>query len=372
MMRPTRAEIRGSALRFNLDGIRRKVGPGVKIMGVVKANAYGHGMVGIADLMVDHGIDYLGVGFLEEGIALRNQGISHPILVLGGVLGSQIREFLKYNLEVTVASMEIGEAVEREAALFGGPKARVHVKIDTGMERIGVRAENAPGLLDRMFRLRHVEVVGVYSHFATSDEKDKSFALEQLARFERVLAYADAHGMPIPLRHMANSGAVLDLPQSYFTMVRPGVMTYGAYPSKETTESIPIEPVMSLESKVVFVKEVESGTSVSYGRRFVARRKTRIATVPIGYGDGYSRRLTNQAEVLIGGRRYPSVGTICMDQLMVDIGPDADVHVGENVVLIGRDGAESVSAWSVAEKLGTIPYEVFTAVAERVPRVIHH
>lgn len=369
-MRPTRAVISESALRFNLDGIRRKVGPGVKIMGVVKANAYGHGMEEISDIMVSWGVDYLGVGFLEEGIALRNLGVSLPILVLGGVLGNQVRDFLKYNLEITVSSLEIGKSIDHQAALFGAGKAKVHLKIDTGMERIGVRWENAGAFLERIFQLKHVEVAGVYSHFATSDEKDKSFALDQIARFERVLSSAGEKGLPVPLAHMANSGAVLDLPQSYFSMVRPGVMTYGAYPSRETSESVPVRPVMSLESKVVFLKDVDAGVGVSYGRRYTTARRTRIATVPIGYGDGYSRRLTNQAEVLIGGRRYPVVGTVCMDQLMVDLGPESPVRVGDNVVLVGRDGTETISAWDLAETLGTIPYEVFTGVTARVPRII--
>ncbi len=369
-MRPTRAEISAPALRFNLDGIRSKIGPGVKIMGVVKANAYGHGMAEIADIMVEYGVEYLGVGFLEEGIALRNHGISHPILVLGGVLGSQVHDFLKFDLDITVSSLEIGEWIDRQAALHGAGKAKVHLKVDTGMERIGVRSENAPYVLDRLVKLRHIELVGIYSHFATSDEKDKTFALVQLERFERVLAYARQKGYPVPMAHMANSGAVLDLPQSYFSMVRPGIMSYGAYPSRETSESIAIRPVMSLQSTVVFLKEADAGIGVSYGLRYRTIRKTKIATVPIGYGDGFSRNLTNQADVLIGGRRYPAVGTICMDQLMVDLGPESTVRVGDNVVLIGSDGAETISAWDLAGKLGTIPYEIFTAVAARVPRVV--
>ncbi len=330
-----------------------------------------NGMLEIADLMVDWGIDYFGVGFLEEGIALREHGITLPILVLGGVLGNQVRDFLKHNLEITVSSVEIGTSIDHQAALYGAGKARVHLKIDTGMERIGVRAENAPAFLERIYQLKNVEVAGIYSHFATADERDQSFALEQLARFERVLAYAKAHGMEVPLAHVANSGAVIDLPQAAFSMVRPGIMAYGAYPSRETSERIPLLPVMSLESKVVFLKEVEAGTSISYGRRYVTPERTRIATVPIGYGDGYSRRLSDSASVLIGGRRYPVVGTICMDQLMVDIGMEHPVHVGDNVVLLGRDGEESIGAWDLAAALGTIPYEVFTGIAARVPRIVY-
>jgi alanine racemase len=369
-MRPTRALISEAALRFNLDGIRRAVGPDVRIMGVVKANAYGHGMLEIADLMVAWGIDSFGVGFLEEGIALREHGITLPILVLGGVLGNQVRDFLKYNLEITVSSLAIGSSIDHQASLFGPGKAKVHLKIDTGMERIGVRPQSAPAFLDRMYAMKNIEVAGIYSHFATADEADKSFALEQLAKFQHVLDYAASRSMAVPLAHMANSGAVLDLPQSHFSMVRPGIMAYGAYPSKETSQSVPLLPVMSLESTVVFVKEVDAGTAISYGRRYRTTSHTKIATVPIGYGDGYSRRLSGRAEVLIGSVRYPVVGTICMDQLMVDLGPDSQVRVGDNVVLLGRDGTDAIGAWDLAEALDTIPYELFTGIAARVPRII--
>ena len=369
-MRLTRAEIDRQALRYNFDGIKKKVGTDVKIMGIVKANAYGHGMIEVASTLVDFGIDHLGAGFLEEGITLREKGVRVPILVLGGVLGNQVRQFLEYDLEITVSSIEIAERIEHEIQSNGGMKAKVHLKIDTGMERIGVRAENALQFVEKVCRLKHLEVVGIYSHFATSDEKDKSFASEQLDRFRTLLDTLHNRGIEIPLRHIANSGAVLDVPDSYFSMVRPGIMLYGIYPSKETSENIPLRPVLSLKSKVVFIKEVPAGQGISYGRKYVTSKKTRVATIPIGYGDGYSRRLTNNVEVLVGGKRCPVVGTICMDQLMVDIGFDAQVHVGDDVVLIGRDNNETISAWEIAEKLGTIPYEILTGIAVRVPRIL--
>lgn len=368
-MRLTRVEINLKCLRDNLDGIRQRVTKDVKIMGIVKANAYGHGIVEIAHALVQFGVDYLGVGFLEEGLVLRHTGISTPILVLGGVLGTQIQEFLKSELDLTVSSIEIAERIERDTQLNGKSKARVHLKIDTGMERIGVRAENASTFIQRVARLSHLEVVGIYSHFATSDEKDKSFAQQQLDRFDMVLQTTRKLGIEIPLKHIANSGAILDLPDSNFTMVRPGIMMYGVYPSQETSQSIPLRPVLTLKSNVVFVKEVPASTHISYGRKYTTTKKTKIVTVPIGYGDGYGRRLTNRSEVLIKGRRYPTVGTICMDQLMVEIGMDSSIHVGDEVTLLGTDANETISAWDLSEKLGTIPYELFTGISARVPRV---
>jgi len=369
-MRPTRAEINLNALRFNVEGIRRKVGAGVKVMGVVKANAYGHGIIGIAHALTRFGVDFLGVGFLEEGIELRDQGISAPILVLSGVVGSQIQQFLAYDLDITVASIAIADVINREAESLGGKRARVHLKIDTGMERIGVHAENAGSFIEHVCRLKNVDVVGLYSHFATADEAEKTFAHEQLRKFSAVLECVRQKGIEIPFQHIANSGAILDLPQSYCTMVRPGIMLYGIYPSETTSQSIPLQPVLSLRSKVVFIKEVPEGTSISYGRKYTTKHRTKIATVPVGYGDGYSRRLTNAAEAIVQGKRFPVVGTICMDQIMLDVGLDADVHVGMDVTLIGRNGNEVISGWEVANKLGTIPYEILTNIAARVPRVM--
>jgi alanine racemase len=368
-MRLTRIEIDLQSLRWNYNGIRKRVGNDVKIMGIVKANAYGHGIVEVARAFSSYGMDYLGVGFLEEGILLREHGITVPILVLGGVLDSQVRQFLEHNLEITVSSIEIAERIENEAKLNCGTKARVHVKIDTGMERIGVRSENAVQLVEKVCRLQHLELVGIYSHFATADEGDKTFAVQQLEQFTQVLQRLRVMGIEIPLQHIANSGAILDIPESYLTLVRPGILLYGAYPSRETSENIPLRQALTLKSKIVYIKDVPEGISISYGRKYFTKAKTRIATVPIGYGDGYSRVLSNQSDVLIVGHRYPVVGTICMDQLMVDIGTESRHHVGDDVVLIGKDGSEEISAWEISEKLGTIPYEVLTGIAARVPRI---
>lgn len=370
-MRQSRAEIELKSLRDNYEGIRKRVGDAVRIMGVVKANAYGHGIVEIARALESFGADYLGVGFLEEGVELRQNGIHVPILVLGGVMGSQIHEFLRHRLEFTIASLQIAQYVNEVASSIGR-KAPVHLKIDTGMERIGVRSPGAPAFIEAVCRMKQLEVVGLYSHLATSGTRDRTFVLEQLERFHDVLRKVSSAGIEIPYVHIANSGAILDLPESHFTMVRPGLMLYGAYPTRETSESIPLQPVMQLKSRIVYLKTVPAATSISYGRQYFTRAATSIATVPIGYGDGYSRRLSGQAEVLINGRRYPVAGTICMDQLMVDLGTGSGCRIGDDVTLLGRDGAEEISAWELADRSGTIPYEIFTAVTARVPRVYVH
>lgn len=369
----TRAEIDLNALRYNFDGIKKKVGANIKIMGIVKGNAYGHGIKEISQALANFGVDYIGVGFLSEGIALRKAGVQVPILVLGGVLGSQISDFLRYDLDITVSSLEIASRIEHEVSLTQNrKKARVHIKIDTGMGRLGVHHQNAFSFLQRLVQLQHLDIVGLYSHFATADDKDKSFAYYQLECFTNVVNQIRSAGIDIRYVHIANSGAILDIPESYFTMVRPGMMLYGVYPSKETSENIPLKPVLSLKSKVVFLKEVAANTSISYGRKYFTRCKTKIATIPIGYGDGYSRRLSNLAQVSIRGRRFPVVGVICMDQCMVDIGESTDIHVEDDVTLIGSDGQKSISVWELADALGTIPYEVLTGITARVPRIIIH
>jgi alanine racemase len=368
-MRPTRAEINADALRSNLSAIRRHVGRGVRVMAIVKANAYGHGITEVSRVLADEGIDYLGVGFLEEGILLRNAGVVAPILVLGGVLGEQTASFLEHNLEITVSSIELARRINAEAG-SAGRKARVHLKIDTGMERIGVRPENAMAFVRETASLPGIDLVGIYSHLATADEKDKSFAREQLQKFSGLIRTVEAAGIRIPLKHIANSGAILDIPEARFDMVRAGMMLYGVYPSRETSESVPVKPTLSLKSKVVFLKEVPAGKSIGYGRTYVTKKPTRIATIPVGYGDGYSRMLSHKVEVLIRGKRYPGVGTVCMDQMMVDVGNDTSVHVGDDVTLIGRDGNDEITPWDIAGKIGTNQYEVLCMIAARVPRVL--
>ena len=244
----------------------------------------------------------------------------------------------------------------------------IHVKIDTGMNRIGVEARELKNLLKTLAKLRRLEIKGIYTHFATADSRDKSFSKQQLAEFHQALDVLQKERVSAEVIHCAGSAGILDLPESYFSMVRPGIMLYGYYPSRETTESVLLKPVLSLKSRVSLVKWVEPGESVSYGRRYIAGQRTRIATLPLGYADGYMRSLTGRSSVLIGNRKFPTAGTICMDQLMVDVGR-ADVRVGDEAVLIGRQHRERITAWDLAATLGTIPYEICTNISSRVPRI---
>jgi alanine racemase len=363
--RPTRAEIRLGALRRNYELARSLAGPGVKVMAVVKANAYGHGLVRVATELVAAGADYLGVAFLEEGEALRRAGVKAPILVLGAVATAQIPRFIESDLEITLPSLEKARAVSA-AAVAAGARAAVHLKIDTGMERIGVHWYSARPFVDEVLALPGLDIAGLFSHFATADG-DLGFAREQLGRFREVVGYLESIGKRPPLVHMANSAALVALPESRFDMVRPGLLLYGYEPSPE--RRVGTEPVMRLMSKVVYFKVARAGAGVSYGLAWRADSDTRIATIPIGYGDGYSRALSNKGEAIIRGKRYPVVGKVCMDQLMVDLGQEGEAFNGDEVLLFGSRGEDRIDAQSLCERIGTIPYELTCMVNSRVPRI---
>jgi alanine racemase len=362
-IRPTHAVIDLTAVDHNIQQIRKKVN-GKKIMAIVKANAYGHGILEIAERAIQNGVEYIGVGFLEEALFLRQNEIDAPILVMGGILGYQLKKFIQNDLEITVSSLELARHINDE---LHNQKAKVHLKIDTGMERIGVTHTYAVEFVKRVAQMKNIEIIGIYSHFATADEGDKSFTLIQLERFESILNELKKSGIEIPLKHIANSGAVADLESSAFDMVRPGIAVYGIYPSGHVSTEMNLKPVLSFRSKVVFIKRVPKNTGISYGLKYYTERDSNIVTVPIGYGDGYSRLLTNKGEVLIRGKRYPVVGAVCMDQLMVNTGDDR-VEIGDEVVLLGRAGEEEITATNLAEKIGTIPYEITCMINARVPR----
>jgi len=336
-------------------------------MPVVKANAYGHGMIAIAREAVAAGADALAVARVAEALELRRGGIGIPILVFEipstASIGAALAEGIEFTVSTAASARDISAAASR-----AGTTCRVHVKVDTGMTRLGFPDRTAPGEIAELLRLPRLELAGVYSHFATSDEADSTFALLQIARFHEFLGRLRREGVEPPLRHMANSGAIIGLPDARFDMVRPGIMLYGYPPSRTMAQKFPLTPVMSLVSTISMLRMVDPWTTVSYGRRYAAPCRTTIATVPVGYGDGYSRLLTGKAAVLIRGRRYPVAGTICMDHIMVDLGPDTDCRTGDPVTLVGRDGEEWITAWDIASALGTIPYEVTCAVAARVPR----
>ena len=363
-LRPSVVDISLSALSENLKTIRGLVGK-TKVMAIVKANAYGHGLVVCGRHLEEHGADFLGAAFVEEGIQLRQAGVTMPILVLGGIVGTQIRYFLDYDLDLTASSVGKLEAIEDIAAAMG-KKARVHLKIDTGLERIGVHYYTAETLFNKLLECKHIEAVGVFSHFACAKESP-DFTKVQLERFLEAISFFERHSLPTPMRHIAASSAILRQPETHLDMVRPGVSLYGVYPAGEFKRYAELKPVMSLRSQVVYFKVVKQGAGVSYGHTWVADRDTRVVTIPLGYGDGYSRRLSNQGTVLIRGKRYPVIGTICMDQVMVNIGQD-EAYNGDEVVLIGSQGAETITVNELAEQLETNPHEIMVDFNLRLPR----
>lgn len=366
-LRLTRAEIHLDALSTNLAAIRSHVGP-AQVMAIVKANAYGHGLVPTAQHLAQCGVDSFGVAFLEEGLTLRQAGIQQPILVFGGIGPHQVPLFLQHQLSLTAPSVEKLLLIDQAAAALG-TTAKVHLKIDTGMERIGVHWYSAEKLLAASLSLRHTVVEGIYSHFANSDAADLTHARQQLDRLNEVLDFYPRHSLPTPLRHIANSGAILQLPEAHLDLVRPGILLYGVYPSAECAHTLPVTPALTLKSKVVYFKVVKASHPVSYGSTWTPERDTRVVTIPIGYGDGYFRALSNKASVLIRGHRHALVGRVCMDQIMVDLGPSGTAYNGDEVVLLGNQEQESITADELASLANTIAYELLTNLNTRIPRV---
>ena len=364
--RPTQVEVNLSRITQNYHAIHRRVGHAVKVMAMLKANAYGHGLVEIAQHMETLGVAYLGVAFLEEGILLRERGIRTPILVCGGIYGSQVPLFLEHDLTLTASSIDKLKQVD-EAAAAAGTTAKVHLKIDTGMERVGVHYYSAGEFLKASLGCKHLVVEGIYSHFASSDAADLIYARLQLERFEEVINFYEARSLPTPIRHMANSGGILQLPESNFDLVRPGILLYGVYPSTEAIQTVKVEPALSWKSRVVYFKVVKPNHPVSYGSTWQSDHMVRVVMVPVGYGDGYFRSMSNQSQVIIRGKKYPVVGQVCMDQLVVNIEWET-AYNGDEVVLLGEIEGEQITATDLAEWAGTIPYEVLTNINTRVPR----
>lgn len=366
VIRPTRVEVDLRILAENFKAIKQHVAP-VKVMPVLKANAYGHGLVRVAQLMEQLGADSLGVAVLEEGILLRQIGIKMPILVLGGIWGNQIPIFIKHDLSITASSIEKLKQIE-ELSIQMKKKAHVHLKIDTGMERLGVHYYHAERFFEATLSCNHTTIDGVYSHFANSDERDFSFASLQLERFNEALRFFEKHSLPTPTRHVSNSGAILQMPEANLDMVRPGIMLYGVYPSQEVKHTVKVSPALSWKSMVVYFKVIKAGNTVGYGMTWKPDHDIRAITVPVGYGDGYMRTMSNKAEVSIHGKRYPVIGRISMDQIVVNI-ENNSAYNGDEVVLIGPNGNNSITVEELADWAGTIPYEILTNINTRVPRV---
>ena len=363
--RPSRIVVDLDAIGHNLQAIRAHVG--VPVMGIVKANAYGHGLVPVARHLEACGVDRLGVAFVEEGIALRRAGIRLPVLVLGGIFGPQVADYLRHELEITVSSLDKLRQVEAVAEALG-QRARVHLKIDTGMERIGVHSYSCAGFIEAAAASRWCDVVGVYSHLACADDPGSPMTDRQVERFAEACAHFTRIGAPMPLRHLANSGGVLHAPGTWLDMVRPGIILYGVLPDPASQATLALRPALSLVSRVVYFKVVRAGGTVSYGATWTAANDTRIATIPVGYGDGYPRALSSRGEVLLRGHRRPIAGRVCMDQFMVDLGPDGTAYNEDEVVLVGRRDGQAIRVEDIARQAGTIPYEILTGLNERIPR----
>lgn len=367
MIASSLATIRGDHIRDNLLRIRAQIGDR-QILAAVKANAYGHGAVRIArQIQTTGAADRLGVATVGEGAELRAAGIELPILKLSVARGDEVGAAVAAGLTLTVTDAEsilaAGAAAERAGRSIG-----VHLKVDTGMRRIGCEPEQALVLAELADQTPGIQLEGIFSHLPISDSPSgDEFTAAQVERFGALAAQLEAARGPL-LKHLANSGAVLGHPDAWFDLVRPGIMIYGSYPDPEAARSIELEPALEWRSRVSFVKPVRAGETVGYGRTWTAAADTWIGTVPIGYGDGYSRLLSNRGRMLIGGRSYPIAGRVCMDQTMLDLGPETSVQVGAEVTLIGRDGAAEITVSEVAELMGTIPYEVTCLITPRVER----
>jgi alanine racemase len=366
--RPTAALIDLGALEHNFNEARSRIS-GRKVLAVVKANAYGHGAVEVSRRLLQCGAHMLGVALVEEGRELREAGIDAPILVMGAIFPEQAEAAVSLSL-ASVVFTGSGARVLSDAAKKLGTKASVHVKIDTGMGRIGIPPDEAPRLIAEMRGLPGLAVEGLMTHFADADLCNKEFASRQIGRFEQLIGRLDADGISVPIRHAANSAAVLDFAGALFTMARPGLMLYGYNPLEEQVAGrFDLRPVLSLVTRIAFIKKVPAGVPISYGRTFVTGRESVIATLPIGYADGYSRGLSSKAEVLVRGARAPLVGRVCMDMCMIDVTGVPGVSEGDDVVLIGSQGSERITADELAAKTGTIAYEVLCGISSRVPRI---
>jgi alanine racemase len=368
--RPTRAEISFNNLRNNLSIVKSLINKNVKIMAVVKANAYGHGIFETSSELITQGIEYLGVAVLEEGVYLRKRGITAPILVLGAINTDQIAEFIKHDIEITSSSLDKSVAIASVAKEMG-KVAAVHLKIDTGMERIGVHWYNAEKFIEKSYDLDSISIKGIFSHLAKA-ESDAEFTKQQIDRFESVLNSMDKKKLLPEFIHLANSAGIINFKASHYSMVRPGIMLYGYNPNGFSPDTSfngnKLKPMMTLKTKVAYFKVVPADTGISYGHTYRTKNQTRIVTLPVGYGDGYFRLLSNKGEVIIREKKYPLVGTVCMDQCMADIGMEGTAHNGDDVLMFGEMGDSVIPLESLCDKIGTITYEFLCGITSRVPR----
>jgi len=365
------AEIDLDAIAHNVREIKRVIGKRVQMMGVVKADAYGHGVLEVVRALLDNGVTQLAVSLLDEAIQIRKMGIKVPILILSYTDPARAEEIVFNDVTQTVFSHDLAQALSA-AAVKLGKSAKIHVKLDTGMTRVGLMPgycavkdimefDNLPGLI----------IEGLFTHFASADEIEKDYTLKQFERYMSVCSELGRVGIHIPLKHVCNSAGIIQYPEMHLDMVRPGIILYGLYPSQQVDkERINLKSAMTLKANVIMVKDVELDTCISYGRTFRTSRPSRIATIPIGYADGYARLLSNKGRMLVNGEYAPVVGRVCMDQCMIDVTDlEHEVHVGDEVVLFGSQNGACINVDEVAADIGTISYEVVSIISKRVPRV---
>ncbi|MCH5184864.1 MAG: alanine racemase [Oscillospiraceae bacterium] len=361
------AEIDLDAVAYNIREIRKITSPSAKIMGVVKADGYGHGFMEVTKTILNNGADYLAVATLEEAVQLRKRKFDVPILILGATEDASADDIVEFDVMPTVFTYSFAKALS-ESAVKKGKKAKIHIKIDTGMSRIGYlcREESIDEII-KISMLDNLEIEGIFSHLACSDEIDREYTERQFERFTGICERLEKRGLKIPVKHICNSAGVMMYPQMHMDMVRPGVIIYGLYPSDDVDKTkLALKPAMTLKAKVTMVKEVESGVGVSYGKTYITDKKTKIATVPIGYADGYMRLLSGKAQMLCGGERVNVIGRICMDQCMIDVTNVNNINIGDEVTVFGAD---TITADTVAGWLGAINYEIVCMIGRRIPRI---
>ncbi|MGL5206071.1 MAG: alanine racemase [Acidaminococcaceae bacterium] len=359
------AEIDLDAIAHNIKEAKKKINANTKLCAVVKADAYGHGAVPVAKAALTAGADFLAVALLQEAIELRQAAINAPILILGALQEECAEETVSNEISQSLFTLRSAELLSA-AAVKLGKKAKVHLAIETGMNRIGIVPEQAGAFAAEVSSLPGIEIEGVFSHFALADARDKTFCREQYAKFQKALFQIEERKIAIPIKHISNSATISELPEMQLDMVRQGITLYGLWPSEDVERCLDYQPVMKLKAKITFVKQIESGETVGYGRTFKADRPTKVATLPLGYADGISRKVSNKGYVLLKGKKAPIVGRVCMDQFMIDVTDIENVEIGDEVLIFG---SKELSADNVAEWTETISYEVLCAVSNRIPRV---
>jgi len=350
-------EIDLDAIAQNVRNIKTLIGEKIELMAVVKGNAYGHDILEISSIVLKNGATRLAVARLEEGIFLRKVGITVPILVLGLTPEQQVELLVSYNITPTVCRYETIEKLSK-FAVKEDKRVKIHIKVDTGMGRIGIFPKHVLDFVTKVKAFKNIEIEGIFTHFSVADEKDKDYTETQFKKFTEVLTILEKEGIEIPIKHVGNSATFLDFPHMWLDLVRPGISIYGLYPSTEVQKTVKLNPAHSFKTRIIFLKELPVGESIGYGRTFTTKRRTKVASLPVGYADGYNRHLSNQGEVLVRGRRFPVIGRVCMDQSMIDVTNLPQVKVEDEVVLWGRQGQEEITVEEIADKIGTINYEI--------------